>query len=147
MDLISIRSEDELISLQNMIEEIDQSTIIDRYWTSGTNAGNNNIFFWASNGKAVDSGLWHDDEPNNLFCKENCIELKVNDPTNSYRLNDVDCLTADQYFICTKKVDVDVCVKERVDVTADNYDNDDNDDDDEVEINCHVEYDLNANKK
>lgn len=140
MDLISIESEDELISLENMIMEANYSSSYDNFWTSGTNSGNNNIFFWASNGKTVDNGLWHDDEPNNLFCKENCIELKVEDPTNSYRLNDVDCLT-DKYFICTRNVEAGVCVNDRVDVVAD-----DDIDNDEVEINCHVEYNLNANK-
>lgn len=138
MDLISIESEDELISLDGMIEEADYSSSDDRYWTSGTNSGNNNEFFWASNGETVDNGLWHDDEPDNLFCKENCVELETRD---SYRLNDADCFT-DRYFICTKNVEVDVCVNDRV--AGD--DNDGDEDENEIEVNCHVEYELNANK-
>lgn len=106
MELISITSEEKFRDALNVIEQSGHKEMTDMYWTSGTDLGSENNFFWASNGESfeVEHQPFHEGQPDNSHNNENCIELRYY--KNVYKLNDKNC-DIKQYFICSS-ADVDV---------------------------------------
>lgn len=71
----------------------------DRYWTSGTNLGDENApWMWLSTGKKLSYTNWDSRQPNNLNETENCIEARFSE-NNDFKWNDEDCWT-ELYVIC-----------------------------------------------
>lgn len=104
MELVAINSEDNFKSALFVIDQSGHKEMTDMYWTSGTDLGNENNFFWASNGECLEYEPFHDGQPDNTNNNENCVELR--NWGNIYKLNDKIC-DFKQYFICSS-VDVDV---------------------------------------
>lgn len=104
MELVSIKSEEQLKSALHVVYQSGHKEMTDMYWTSGTDLGKENNFFWASNGDSFEYEAFHDGQPDNANNNENCVELRKRD--NIYKFNDKPC-DYKQYFICSS-IDVDV---------------------------------------
>lgn len=111
MELVSINNKEQFDNIQNVIRQSGHNQTSDIYWTSGTDLGNENNFFWTSSGQNIDYNAWNDGQPDNTNDNENCVELRYR--KNVYKLNDNNCY-AKVYFICTS-VDIDVHCQCKVD--------------------------------
>lgn len=95
MELITIDSHDKY---ESVLEVLAQSKISEKWvWTSGTDLGSENNFFWTTTGKSFEYGIWHDNQPDNSGENENCVELS--DWGDSYKFNDKDC-NGKIFFVC-----------------------------------------------
>lgn len=99
MELVSIINEEQYDNVRRVIIESNHTELEDIYWTSGVDLGNENNFFWTSNGDFFDFEPWHHNQPDNANNDEHCIELR--NWNNVYKLNDNNC-NARIYFICSR---------------------------------------------
>lgn len=113
MDLVTISNDEQFDNVQNVIRESGHNQSSDLYWTSGTDLGIENNFFWSSNGENIEYDAWNYGQPDNSGGNENCVELRYK--KHFYKLNDNNC-NAKNFFICTS-VDIDVNCHCNVDIS------------------------------
>lgn len=99
MELVTIDSELRFENVMQVIKEANHTESEDIYWTSGVDLGNEDNFYWVSNGESFEFEPWHHNQPDNAGNNENCVELR--NWNNSYRFNDNNC-EAKNYFICSR---------------------------------------------
>lgn len=113
MDLITINNEEQFNNVQSAIRASGHNQSSDLYWTSGTDLGIENNFFWSTNGENIEFDVWNHGQPDNSGGNENCVELRYN-KKNAYKLNDNNCVVKN-FFIC-QSVDIDVHCHCNVDI-------------------------------
>lgn len=96
MELIRIDSDEKY---ERILQVLEESRLPEEHvWTSGTDLGNENNFYWVTTGKHFELEIWHDTQPDNYLNKENCVEL-CTWPINSYKFNDYECNKI-LFFVC-----------------------------------------------
>jgi len=96
--LASVDSIEEYGQLKHLIRH--HGTFVTDYWTSGSDAGYEGYFVWASTGKhfSAKGEMWRPGEPNNWNNTEHCISFE-DTTVNEFGFNDNDC-AAKEFFIC-----------------------------------------------
>ncbi|XP_071454358.1 C-type lectin 37Db isoform X1 [Hetaerina americana] len=100
MHLASIESQEESDKLEKHIK--DYGLGLEHFWTSGTDQGEEGVFFWLSNGRPVTYTNWNAGEPNNFRYEngeeEHCLELWNRDG-KGLKWNDTPC-SFETFFVC-----------------------------------------------
>ncbi|XP_043477736.1 low affinity immunoglobulin epsilon Fc receptor-like isoform X1 [Leptopilina heterotoma] len=100
MHLASISSQEENDRLEKHIKDFGLAN--EHFWTSGTDQGEEGIFFWMANGRPITFENWNVGEPNNFRYEngeeEHCLELWNRDG-KGLKWNDSPC-SFETYFVC-----------------------------------------------